>query len=124
MKFTGYAHFVNDAGGSLCEMDDEVIRLLAQHTLVLYMEATAEDEKELIARAEQDPKPLYYKEEFLDEQLAAYMRARNLDYIALVDPDDFVRWVFPQVVPRPLSRVMNTLRPVTVTVLPPMKYFI
>ena len=92
----GYAHFVNDAGGSLCEMDDEVIKLLAQHTLVLYIEATAEDEKELIARAEQDPKPLYYKEEFLDEQLAGYMRIRDLDYIALIDPDDFVRWVFPR----------------------------
>ena len=53
----GYAHFVNDAGGSLCEMEDDVIRLLAQHTLVLYMQATAADEKELVARAEQDPSP-------------------------------------------------------------------
>ena len=99
----GYAHFVNDAGGSLCEMDDDVIRLLADHTLVLYMEATAGDEKELIARAEQDPKPLYYQENFLDEQLADYMRERNLDYIALIEPDDFVRWVFPQVVSRAYS---------------------
>lgn len=91
-----YAHFVNDAGGSLCEMDDAVIKLLAQHTLILYIEATAEDEKELIARAEQDPKPLYYQEAFLDEQLAEYMRERGLDYIALIEPDDFVRWVFPR----------------------------
>ena len=52
------------------EMDDDVIRLLAQHNLILYLKATAEDEKELIARAEQDPKPLYYQEAFLDEQLA------------------------------------------------------
>ena len=90
----GYAHFVNDAGGSLCELDDDVIGMLAQHTLVLYMKATAADEKELIARAEQDPKPLYYQDGFLDEQLAGYMRERGLDYIALVEPDDFVRWVF------------------------------
>lgn len=92
----GYAHFVNDAGGSLCELDDNVIGMLAEHTLVLYMKATAEDEKELIARAEQDPKPLYYQDSFLDEQLAAYMQERGLDYIALVEPDDFVRWVFPR----------------------------
>ena len=92
----GYSHFVNDAGGSLCEMDDDVIRLLAEHGLILYIEATAEDEKELIARAEQDPKPLYYQETFLDEQLAVYLREQGLDYIALIDPDDFVRWVFPR----------------------------
>ncbi len=92
----GYAHFVNDAGGSLCELDDNVIAMLAQHTLVLYMQATAADEKELMARAEQDPKPLYYQEDFLDEQLAGYMRERDQDYIALIEPDDFVRWVFPR----------------------------
>ena len=100
----GYAHFVNDAGGSLCELDDKVIEMLARHTLVLYMKATAEDEKELMARAEQDPKPLYYQESFLDEQLAVYMRERNLEYIALIEPDDFVRWVFPRLLHARLPR--------------------
>ena len=92
----GYSHFVNDAGGSLCEMDDDVIGLLAQHGLVLYIKATADDEKELIARAEQDPKPMYYQETFLDEQLGVYLDEQGLDYIALINPDDFVRWIFPR----------------------------
>ena len=92
----GYSHFVNDAGGSLCEMDDGVIRPLAQHGLILYIKATADDEKELIARAEQDPKPMYYQEAFLDEQLALYLGEQGLDYIALINPDDFVRWIFPR----------------------------
>ena len=92
----GYSHFVNDAGGSLCEMDDDVIRLLAQHGLILYIKATADDEKELIARAEQAPKPMYYQEAFLDEQLALYLGEQGLDYIALINPDDFVRWIFPR----------------------------
>ncbi len=92
----GYSHFVNDAGGSLCEMDDDVIRLLAEHGLILYIKATADDEKELIARAEQDPKPMYYQEAFLDEQLAVYLREQGMDYIALINPDDFVRWIFPR----------------------------
>lgn len=93
----GYAHFVNDAGGSLCELDDDdVIKLLAEHTLILYIKATGHNEQELIKRAADDPKPLYFREKFLDEQLAEYMREKSLEYAALIEPDDFVRWVFPR----------------------------
>jgi hypothetical protein len=93
----GYQHFVNDAGGSLSELDDpEVLRVLAEYTLILYLKTTEKDEQELIRRAEEDPKPLYYRENFLDEQLARYMQEHPLPYIALIDPDAFVRWMFPR----------------------------
>jgi hypothetical protein len=93
----GYKHFVNDAGGSLCELDDPaVLRILAEHTLILYIKATEQDEQELIRRAEDDPKPLYYRNAFLDEQLAVYLRDQGLAYVAQVNPDDFVRWMFPR----------------------------
>ncbi|WP_018873595.1 hypothetical protein [Thioalkalivibrio sp. ALJ16] len=91
----GYPHFVNDAGGSVCELDSPgVLETLAEHTLILYIKATDEDERQLIERAESDPKPLYYREAFLDQQLAEYMRDEGLDYVAQIDPDAFVRWVF------------------------------
>jgi hypothetical protein len=93
----GYQHFVNDAGGSLCELDDpDVLRVLAEHTLILYIKATERDEQELIRRAEDDPKPLYYRESFLDEQLEIYLRDRGFGYVAEIEPDDFVRWMFPR----------------------------
>jgi hypothetical protein len=93
----GYDNFINDAGGSLCELDDEdVINCLAENTLIIYIRASEEDEKQLIQRAEDSPKPMYYRSAFLDQQLAAYMNARKLEFVALVDPDDFVRWVFPR----------------------------
>jgi hypothetical protein len=93
----GYDHFVNDAGGSLCELEHEtVLETLAEHTLFLYIRASDSDRAELIRRAALDPKPLYYRENFLDEQLALYMQERALEYVALVEPDDFVRWVFPR----------------------------
>lgn len=93
----GYQHFINDAGGSVCELDDnETLKLLAEHTLIIYIKASQSDEQELIARAENDPKPLYYREAFLDEQLAVYMQEKQLEYVAMIDPDDFVRWVFPR----------------------------
>lgn len=93
----GYRHFVNDAGGSVCELDDhEVLDTLAKHTMVLYIEATEVDEQALIRRAAEDPKPLYYRNVFLDEQLAVFKRERKLAYVALIDPDEFVRWIFPR----------------------------
>lgn len=93
----GYEHFINDAGGSVCELDDpETLEILAQHTLILYIKATQTDEKALITRAESDPKPLYYRETFLDEQLQHYLVERGLAYVAQIDPNDFVRWMFPR----------------------------
>ena len=90
-----YKHFINDAGGSLCELEDQsVLETLAEHTLIIYIKATEQDEVELIKRAEQAPKPLYYREEFLDENLGVYLKENNLEYAAMIDPDDFVRWVF------------------------------
>ena len=93
----GYQHFVNDAGGSVCELDNpEVLQTLADHTLILYIRASEKDEQALIRRAEADPKPLYYREAFLDEQLGIYMTENGLTYVAEINPDDFVRWMFPR----------------------------
>ncbi len=93
----GYPHLVNDAGGSVCELDDpQTIDIVSKHTLVLYIQASKNDEQALIRRAVEDPKPLYYREAFLDEQLALYMVEKNLRYVALIEPDDFVRWMFPR----------------------------
>ena len=90
-----YKHFINDAGGSVCELDDkETLDTLAEHTLILYIKATEKNEESLILRAESDPKPLYYREAFLDEQLTVYMAKNNLEYVAMIDPDEFVRWIF------------------------------
>jgi len=90
-----YKHFINDAGGSVCELEDEeTLEILAEHTLILYIKATEKNEESLIRRAVSDPKPLYYREAFLDEQLAAYMQKNKLDYVAMIDPDEFVRWIF------------------------------
>ena len=94
----GYQHFINDVGGSLCELDEPgVIETLAEHTLMLYIQVTNKQEEEkLIARAQSAPKPLYYRAEFLQEQLAIYLKENNLQYAAQMDPDEFTRWVFPR----------------------------
>jgi len=94
----GYQHFVNDVGGSLCELNDpKVIDTLVQHTMILYIQVTDdEEENKLITRAQSAPKPLYYRPEFLQEQLAVYLAENNLQYAAQMVPDDFTRWIFPR----------------------------
>ncbi|MCG6967598.1 MAG: ATPase [Chromatiaceae bacterium] len=97
-KIYGYDNFVNDVGGSLCELDEPgVIDLLVRHTLILYIQVTdQEEEQKLIARAQSDPKPLYYRPGFLLEQLAVYLQENGLQYAAEMDPNAFTRWVFPR----------------------------
>ena len=92
----GYDRFLVDASGSFCEIEDEaVIADVAERSVIVYLEASAEDERFLIERAEASPKPLYYREPFLDEHLALYRAERGVDYVAEIDPADFVTWVFP-----------------------------
>ena len=97
-KIYGYPHFINDVGGSLCELEEpKVIDLLVEHTLMLYIQVTDQaEEQKLITRAQSDPKPLYYRPEFLQEQLAVYLAENGLQYAAEMDPDEFTRWVFPR----------------------------
>ena len=93
----GYQHFVNDVGGSLCELeDDRVMQTLLDNTLILYIKTTnQEEENKLIARAQSAPKPLYYRPEFLEEKLAEYLEDNKLHYAAEMEPDEFTRWIFP-----------------------------
>jgi len=92
----GYDHFINDAGGSIVELDDEeTTRTLAEHTLMLYLRPDAEIEKQLIRRAIENPKPLYYQEQFLDAKLVEYLALTGLGSPDEIVPDEFVRWIFP-----------------------------
>lgn len=97
-KIYGYTNFVNDVGGSLCELDEPgVMDILVENTLVLYIQVTNDaQEQVLIERAVSDPKPLYYRPEFLDQHLQIYFAETGLEYAAQIDPDEFARWVFPR----------------------------
>lgn len=114
----GYQHFVNDVGGSLCDMEaPEVIDLLAEHSLILYIQATeADEEAELIRRAQSDPKPLYFRPQFLQQQVDDYLKEQALTYAAEMDPDDFTRWIFPHLFRSRIPRYEAIAEPLGYTV--------
>lgn len=93
----GKSHFLNDSTGSLCELDnEEMLELLARHTLILYIKATEDDEKELFERAVAYPKPLFYSEDFFYSALLNFMQEKNIEYVALIEPDEFYHRIFPK----------------------------
>lgn len=94
-----YPHFINDAGGSVCELDHPpTIALLAEYTLMVYIEADQVREEDMIQSQIDHPKPLYYHGAFFDEQLAEYLQVGQLSCAEQIEPDEFVRWVFPKLI--------------------------
>jgi hypothetical protein len=114
----GYQHFLNDTGGSVCELDSpEAERVLAENTVVLYIRADDDMEQELIHRSESNPKPMYYNEKFLKGQLNTYLDAEGLADADEMDPKAFARWIFPQLVKhrRPLYQALADKYGYTIT---------
>lgn len=101
----GYKNFINDAGGSVCELDSpEVLENLALNTLIIYIKIPPAMEQIIIERAKTDPKPLYYREAFLDEKLAEFMSLNGYADPNVIPPDEFVTWVFPELFKSRLPR--------------------
>lgn len=101
----GYKHFINDAGGSVCELDEsDVLENLAKNTLIIYIKIPPALEQTIIERAKTDPKPLYYREAFLDEKLAEFLALKNYSSTEIMPPDEFVTWVFPELFKSRLPR--------------------
>ena len=98
----GYAHFVCDSGGSLCEVvdpndeHDAVLRCLAEHTLLVYIRGSASHARMLVERFRKHPKPMYYNPAFLDAKWTEYKALRSITDDDVVDPDDFAVWGFEQ----------------------------
>ena len=97
-KIYGYNHFINDVGGSLCELEEpKVFELINKYSILVCIQVTnTEEEEELVKRAQANPKPLYYRPDFLLTELSNYLQEKGFEYAAEMDPDDFTRWIFPR----------------------------
>ena len=95
----GYANFVCDSGGSICEVvdpdnaDDPVLKALSRSVLMIWIEGSADHTEELVRRFDAAPKPMCYQPEFLEAAWAGYLAEYGLTEDT-VDPDTFVRWTY------------------------------
>lgn len=95
----GYASFVCDSGGSICEVvdpadpADPVLSALAGRLLLVWIEGSQAHTAELVRRFDRAPKPMYYQPAFLKAAWAEYLGRTAADP-ATVDPDAFIRWTY------------------------------
>ncbi|MEM6421897.1 MAG: ATPase, partial [Pseudomonadota bacterium] len=105
----GYAHFMADTGGSICEVvdpddpRDPVLTALSDQLLLVQIRETEALEEELVRRFVKDPKPMYYPEGLLRSLWETYRTEGGVGEDA-VDPDDFVAWGFRQLLSHRIPR--------------------
>ena len=96
----GYANFVCDSGGSICEVvnpdnrDDPVLKVLEDNLLLIWICGSDAHRDELIRRFRKSPKPMYYRPQFLVDKWAEFKALNGVTDDAKVDPDAFGAWGF------------------------------
>lgn len=93
----GFQQVVNDSTGSLCEIDDDVLLdAIDENSLIVYIKANAAEEKEVLKRAQEYPKPMFFSPERFDYWVEEYLTEKNHASVDEMESDDFARWVFPR----------------------------
>lgn len=88
--------FIHDSTGSLCEVeDDALMKKIGEQTLFVYLKTDKQEEKLVLQRARDYPKPLFFPPEFLNNKLEEFLAEFNIRSVDDMVPDDFSRWVFP-----------------------------
>jgi hypothetical protein len=96
----GYDDFIADTGGSLIEVidhddpNDPVVKTLTEHTVLIYIRGTDSDADELVRRFKKNPKPMYYRPQFLIEKWTEYKAMNGIAKDEDVDPAGFAAWGF------------------------------
>jgi hypothetical protein len=89
-------NIVIDSSGSLCEVEDAgLLDALGQASVFVYLKVRQEGHGEILERASSAPKPLYFPPAFLAERLARYYEKFDLNGVDEIDPQEFLRWIFP-----------------------------
>jgi hypothetical protein len=105
-----YPNFLADLSGSLCEVvepndqADPVLRMLEDNTVLIYIRATKEHEKVLIERNVADPKPIYYRPDFITSELPGLLAKYNATDVTEIDPAKVGAYLYPRLLAHRVER--------------------
>ena len=94
-----YPHFVCDSSGSICEVvdpesdGDGLLENLSRHLLFVWIREGPHHTEKLQERYRKNPKPMYYREGFLEFHWRAYLEHNGVTETE-VDPDEFSCWIY------------------------------
>lgn len=105
-----YPHFIADLSGSLCEVvepddpEDALLRMLDETVTLIYIRATAEHEKVLIDRNIADPKPIYYRPDFVAAELPGLLEKFQVGDVTELSPRDVGAYLYPRLLAHRVER--------------------
>ncbi len=105
----GYDNFICDTSGSVVEVvdasddNDPVISAICDHVLPVWIEGSDDHIDILTERFNKAPKPIYYPEDFLVKCWNTYLDEKSVA-ADKVNPDDFIRWGYKQILSDRLPR--------------------
>lgn len=95
-------NLVIDSSGSLCEIinidnsDDPITRMLEDNCTVIYIHSDESHLDDLAERQKRDPKPLFYRSDFLDKHLPELPKELMVDSLSSARPSDVASSLFPR----------------------------
>lgn len=88
---------IHDTTGSFCELDyPELPSIIAEDSLIVYIEASERDCEAILARAVTYPKPMFYPKGYLDTLVHDFSTKNNIDHYNDIDPKAFFDYAYPK----------------------------
>jgi len=93
----GFDYVVNDTTGSFCELGrDDIYDHVGENSLIVYIKANADEEKAVLQRAQDYPKPMFFPPNNLESWVEEYRMLMGVSSAEEFNADDFARWIFPK----------------------------
>ncbi len=106
----GYPHFLADLSGSLCEVvdpraeHDPVLDMIDENLTLIYIRATKSHEKVLIERNIADPKPIYYRPDFVAAELPGLLEKYKVHDVTDLSPRQVGAYLYPRLLAHRVER--------------------
>lgn len=105
-----YPHFLADLSGSLCEIvnpddpEDALLQMLDESTVIVYIRATEAHQELLIERNCSDPKPIYYRPDFIERELPGLLEAHGASDVSAISPKSVGAYLYPRLLAHRVAR--------------------